>query len=116
MTIGMFSLGLPIVPVYICAFLFSCVGGLVPSAVMGSVPFHAPTGRLIPATNGLLVQGSNLGIVLGPPFLSGIATVMGWRWVPLLTILAAALATLLAAALHANAHSRKEVWTGVSGH
>jgi len=61
---------------------------------MGSAPFHAPTERLIPATKGLLVQGSNLGIVLGPPLLSGVATAMGWQWVPLLTILAAALATL----------------------
>lgn len=79
MTLGMFSLGLPLVPVYLCAFLFSCVGGIVPSCVMGAAPFHAPSERLIPATNGLLVQGSNFGIVLGPPLVSGLASTLGWN-------------------------------------
>jgi MFS family permease len=97
MTLGMFSLQLPLIPVYICAFLFSCVGGLVPSSVMGAVPFHAPNNSLIPATNGLLVQGSNLGIVFGPPLVSILAATLGWRWVPAMTLLTATIGSLLVA-------------------
>jgi MFS family permease len=104
MTLGMFSLGLPLFPVYLCAFLFSCVGGIVPSCVIGAAPFHAPSEHLIPATNGLLVQGANLGIVLGPPLVGGLAATLGWRWVPAMTLLAALLATLLSVRL-SNSHA-----------
>ncbi len=106
MSIGIFSLGLSLVPVYICAFLFSCVGGVVPSAVMGAAPYHAPSASLIPATNGLLVQGSNLGIVLGPPLLSAIAARFGWFWVPVAVVPASLLAIAMASVLHRSAHSR----------
>jgi MFS family permease len=105
MTLGMFSLGLSLLPVYVCAFLFSCVGGIVPSCVIGAAPFHAPSEQLIPATNGLLVQGSNLGIVLGPPLVSGLAATLGWRWVPAITLLAALIATLLAVRVSNKNHA-----------
>jgi MFS family permease len=107
MTLGMFSLGLPLLPVYLCAFLFSCVGGIVPSCVLGAAPFHAPSEQLIPATNGLLVQGSNLGIVLGPPLLSGVAATLGWRWVPAITLLAAVIATFLAARVSSQSQASR---------
>ena len=97
MSLGMFSFGLSLAPVYLCAFLFSCVGGIVPASVISAAPIHAPSEQLIPATNGLLVQGSNLGIVLGPPLVSSVAAGLGWRWVPATTLLAALIATLLAA-------------------
>lgn len=77
MKIGMFSAHLPLASAYICCFLFSCVGGIVPGAVIGAAPFHAPNARLIPATSGLLVQGSNLGIVIGPPLISQIVAHAG---------------------------------------
>jgi MFS family permease len=96
MTIGMFSAHLPLAPAYVCCFLFSCVGGIVPGSVISAAPFYSPSESLIPATNGLLVQGSNLGIVLGPPLISSIAAHAGWAWVPALTLIAAIVATILA--------------------
>jgi MFS family permease len=105
LTLGMFSLGLPLLAVYLCAFLFSCVGGIVPACVVSAAPIYAPSAQLIPATNGLLVQGSNLGIVLGPPLLSSVAAALGWRWVPALTLLAALVATLLAARVSSTNHA-----------
>jgi MFS family permease len=105
MTLCMFSLGLSLLPVYLCAFFFSCFGGIVPSCVMGAAPFHAPSEQLIPATNGLLVQGSNLGIVLGPPLVSGLAASLGWQWVPAMTLPAALIATLLAVRVSNQGHA-----------
>jgi MFS family permease len=96
MTTGMFSLHLSFGVTYFCCFLFSCVGGLVPAAVISAAPFHSPSESLIPATNGLLVQGSNVGIVLGPPLISIIAARYGWGWVPALTLTAASTAIVLA--------------------
>ena len=78
-TVGIFVLNLPLAGFYLCALAFSCVGGLVPSAVMGAAPFRTPSPSLLGATNGLLVQGSNLGIVLGPPLMSFIATRLAWH-------------------------------------
>jgi MFS family permease len=106
MTIAMFCLPLRFPGFYACAVGFSCVGGLIPSAVMGAAPFYAPTPSMIGATNGLLVQGSNLGIVLGPPLVSTIAMRLGWAWVPVVTAGAAAVAALLALNLHSSTKSR----------
>jgi MFS family permease len=105
MTLGMFSFGLSLAAVYLCAFLFSCVGGIVPASVISAAPIHAPSEQLIPATNGFLVQGSNLGIVLGPPLVSSVAAGLGWRWVPATTLLAALVATLLAARVGSETHA-----------
>ncbi len=113
MTLGMFSLGLSLAAVYLCAFLFSCVGGIVPASVLSAAPIHAPNEHLIPATNGLLVQGSNLGIVLGPPLVSGVAATLGWRWVPAMTLLAALIATLLAAKVSNKSHASAPSLFGV---
>jgi MFS family permease len=74
MTVGVFLLPLPLTAFYLCVLLFSSVGGLVLSAVMGAAPFHTPSLSLLGATNRLLVQGSNLVIMVGPPFMSLIAT------------------------------------------
>ena len=105
MTVGMFILQLPFSAFYACAFAFSCVGGLVPSAVMGAAPFHTPSPSLLGATNGLLVQGSNLGIVAGPPLMSLIATHLGWNWVPVMTGVSAVIAALLASNMRLTTHS-----------
>lgn len=113
MTLGMFSFGLSLAAVYLCAFLFSCIGGIVPASVLSAAPIHAPNEHLIPATNGLLVQGSNLGIVLGPPLVSGLAATLGWRWVPAMTLLAALIATLLAAKVSNKSHASAPSLFGV---
>lgn len=108
MTVAMFALQLPFPVFYVCAFLFSCVGGIIPSAVMGGAPFHTPTPDLLGATNGLLVQGSNLGIVAGPPLMSLIVTHLGWSWVPVMTCAAALSTVALAINMRGNTYSIPE--------
>ena len=110
MAFGMFAAHLPLTAVYACCFLFSCVGGIIPASVLSAAPFHAPSEQLIPATNGLLVQGSNLGIVLGPPLISAIAVRAGWNWVPALVLVAATMATTLAVLLNRSIPSRLGNW------
>jgi cyanate permease len=95
--IGIFSLGLPLWPSYALALLFATGGGMLPATVLGAVPALVPAPRLVPAANGLLVQGSNLGQVIGPPAVGALAAATGgWQEVPLV-LGAAALAAIGAA-------------------
>jgi cyanate permease len=95
--LGIFLVTLPLWASYSLYLVFSGVGGMLPASVLGAAPLHAPAPHLVPATNGLLVQGSNLGQVIGPPALGALAAVSGgWSLSPLV-VTTAAIATLLAA-------------------
>ncbi|MGH3318775.1 MAG: CynX/NimT family MFS transporter, partial [Streptosporangiaceae bacterium] len=63
--IGVYSIGAPFIITYVLALAFSAFGGLLPTSVLGGAPVLAPHPRLVPATNGVLVQGSNCGLVIG---------------------------------------------------
>ena len=96
--IGIFSLGLPLWPSYALALVFATGGGMLPATVLGAVPALVPAPRLVPAANGLLVQGSNLGQVIGPPAVGALAAATGgWQEVSL--VLAAAALAAIGAAL-----------------
>jgi len=71
----------------ILAFGFSIVGGALPGVVMAGAPFHSIAPTTIGATNGMILQGSNGGILIGPPVVAAIVTGTGhWQatsWVML---------------------------------
>jgi hypothetical protein len=71
------------------AFVFSAVGGMLPAAALSGVPRHAAGPGLIAATNGLVVQVSNTGSLLGPPLLAA-AVSWGGSWAAGRWVLAAA--------------------------
>ena len=52
---------------YGAVLVFSFFGGMLPASVFASVPLLAPRAPLLGLVNGLIVQCSNLGSVLGPP-------------------------------------------------
>ncbi len=77
----------------------STVGGIIPGAVFASVNEVMKDARQLAAANGIVVQGSTLGNLLGPPILAAALPVLGgWQnsWILLLIFAAAGLlATLL---------------------
>ncbi len=79
MNILIFSPALPDGVRYAACVGLSLVGGMIPTSVMASVPVVAPSPRQIGTTYGLIVQGANIGNVLGPPLLAAITTIRG-RW------------------------------------
>jgi MFS family permease len=82
--LGIFLAPLPFWATYALYLLFSAGGGILPASVLGGAPVHARAPRLVPATNGLLVQGSNFGQVVGPPAVAALAEASGgWQWSPL---------------------------------
>ena len=64
----------------ILACLFSMVCGVIPAAIMAGIPAHAPSPAHIGATNGVIVQGSNIGTLFGPPLLASLVALLGsWQ-------------------------------------
>jgi MFS family permease len=97
--LGIFAADLSIAATYVLYLGFAGFGGMLPASIFGAVPSHAPSRHLVPMTNGLLVQGSNLGQVIGPPAIGAIAAAIGWHWAPLLIVPAALSAALLSLVL-----------------
>ena len=59
---------------------FSAVGGLLPAAVLAGTAVHAPSRDHVATVNGFVVQGSHVGVVVGPPvFAMFVATFGGWE-------------------------------------
>jgi len=65
---------------YFACLLFSCLSGVLPASIFGGVPYHAPSSELVATTNGLIVQGANLGQMIGPPMLATLIGIAGgWQ-------------------------------------
>jgi MFS family permease len=90
---------------YLLCVVLSFVGGILPSSIFGAAPAHAPSPRLVATTNGLIMQGSNLGQSIGPPTAAALAASAGdWHLTPV--VLAAGGAAGLAVALALRALER----------
>jgi MFS family permease len=76
-SLAIYSASLPFFVRYLACLAFSGCGGVLPASLMSGVPVHAPQPRLVGTTNGLVVQGSNLGQVIGPPALALIVSATG---------------------------------------
>ena len=73
-------------------FLFALTGGLLPTSVLAATTDYTPRRDLIGTTNGLIMQGSNLGQMIGPPSVAALVTAFGsWTAAPLYVTSAAAL-------------------------
>ncbi|MGY6269341.1 MFS transporter [Achromobacter denitrificans] len=73
-----FRSALPAMPTFLLCVLFSAVGGLIPATLLGTAPLVAPRAGLTAASVGLVMQGSNLGQVIGPLAVGGAIDRYGW--------------------------------------
>jgi MFS family permease len=82
-SLAIYSPTLPFAARYTACLLFSLVGGLLPASVLGGAPMYAPNPNLVATTNGLLMQGGQLGQVIGPPVLALMVSMGGgWKSAP----------------------------------
>lgn len=59
---------------------YSLIVGVVPAIILGAVPWFSPGPGQIATTNGLIVQGSHLGLLSGPPILAAVVGITGgWQ-------------------------------------
>jgi len=97
--VAVFALALPALPVFLLCVLFSGVAGLLPASVLGGASLAAPLPDLAPMVVGLVMQGSNLGQVIGPVAVGGAVDAAGWPAAAVPVAVAGALGVAIAAAL-----------------
>ena len=59
------------------ALFFSFIAGLVPPTLFAGAGMHSPSPALIATTNGVIINGANIGVLLGPPILGAIIGAYG---------------------------------------
>lgn len=92
---------LPDLARYLACVALSATGGVLPAAVLASAPEIAPHPAYIGAVNGLIVQGTNMGLLAGPPALAAVVALSGqWNDGLWLFLIAAAGAAALGLALN----------------
>jgi MFS family permease len=86
-SVGIFAPGAEFWLAYALALTFSLVGGLLPATILASVHIVAESREHVPAVNGVVAQGSNLGAFLGPLALGALAALSGnWNYSPVLLV------------------------------
>ncbi|WP_457582594.1 MFS transporter [Ensifer canadensis] len=63
---------------FVLCVLFSSFGGLIPATLISTVPILSPRPALAPMAMGLLMQGSNLGQLVGPVAVGAAIEAYGW--------------------------------------
>ncbi len=97
---GVFIDGMPDLLRLLLAGLYSMVIGVVPGALFTAIPVHAPRPPLVGAATGLLMQGSNVGALIGPPVTAALVASGGWPAAAWLTTVALAAVTAAGIFLH----------------
>ena len=62
---------------YGSCLIFSCAGGMLPAAILGTSRLHVPDPQRISTVNGLIIQGSHLGLFAGPLLVAMVVTAQG---------------------------------------
>ncbi|WP_416898387.1 MAG: CynX/NimT family MFS transporter [Minwuia sp.] len=88
LTVWIYDQSLPPVLRLVLAGVFSTVGGLIPGAALSGAAVHSPTPKQVGITNGVIVQCTNFGSLLGPPAVAAVAAAAGGdftaaRWLTL---------------------------------
>jgi MFS transporter, DHA1 family, inner membrane transport protein len=85
---GIFVEGVPDLWRLVLAGVYSAVIGVVPGALFTALPVHSPRPELVGASTGLLMQGSNIGGLIGPPITGALVASGGWPAAAWLTSIA----------------------------
>jgi DHA1 family inner membrane transport protein len=88
-----FALDIPAAPRMALCLVFSFVGGILPASIYAAVPAVAARHDNLGSVNGLVVQASNLGTLLGPPLAAALVAAAGWRALAPIFAMAALLMT-----------------------
>ena len=77
--VGIFLGGLPGPVTFLLCLFFSAIGGMIPATLLASAPLVARKSVLVPIAVGLLMQGSNLGQMLGSVAVGSVTAAFGWE-------------------------------------
>ena len=97
---GIFVDGVPDVLRLVLAGIYSAVIGVIPGSLFTAIPIHAPRPQQAGAATGLLMQGSNIGSLMGPPITGALVAAAGWPSAAWLTSIALGVAAAAGLFLH----------------
>jgi len=97
--IGIFLGLFPAMPTFLLCLLFSAIGGLIPATLLASAPLLAPHASLVPIAVGLIMQGSNLGQLVGPVAVGSATAAYGWSAAGAVVLISATATCFIAARL-----------------
>jgi MFS family permease len=103
---GIFLDGVPDPLRLLLAGVYSAVIGVVPGALFTALPIHAPRPELVGASTGLLMQGTNIGGLLGPPITGALVSAGGWPAAAWLTSVALGIMAAAGVFLHRRERRR----------
>jgi predicted MFS family arabinose efflux permease len=115
MGLASFGIFLPYLPdsaAFGLCLLFSTVGGVIPAILLSSASIVAPSAGLAPIVLGLIIQGNNLGQILGPTAIGGVLERFGWDSAAYI-VASAALIAILVVALSLRRLGAKKVTLGM---
>tara|TARA_R110000868_G_scaffold46376_10_gene153273 strand:+ start:9350 stop:10591 length:1242 start_codon:yes stop_codon:yes gene_type:complete len=104
--IGIFSAVLPDTARLAFAVLFGIFGGMVPAAALGSVAIYTPSPSQIGTMNGLMVMGTNTGMLFGPPAIAAVRAATG-NWHDIVWLVGAMAGAGLICAMLSRASERR---------
>lgn len=81
-----FAQGLPVTPVALAASATLAISGLIPASIFAAAPRLAANSALLAITLGLIMNGSNMGQLLGPAALAAFVQRYGWENAPFLFV------------------------------
>ncbi|WP_119388021.1 MFS transporter [Taklimakanibacter lacteus] len=94
--VAIFLAPLPAAIIFLLCVIFSGIGGLLPATLLTSAPLLVPMPRLAPMSLGLVMQGSNLGQVVGPVTIGAAVDWAGWPAAAWPVAIAATVAAVMA--------------------
>lgn len=83
---AIFAPGLPVLAIAIVASVTLALTGFIPASLFAATPRVAPTAALLAVTIGFMMNGSNLGLLVGPAALAAFSQRFGWENAPFLFI------------------------------
>lgn len=98
--LGIYMPGLSLSSRYLLCLVFSGAGGMFPAAALHGAAVSAPTPKLVATSQGLLLQGAQLGGLTGPPLVGFVVSRSGqWQSASWVLVAAALLVVALSFAL-----------------
>lgn len=104
---AIFAPGLPVFAIAIVASVTLALTGFIPASLFAATPRVAPTAALLAVTIGFMMNGSNLGLLVGPAALAAFSQRFGWENAPFLFIGVMVAGLAISLALRAVLHPKK---------
>jgi MFS family permease len=78
--LGIYRTGMSLPSMFLLCLVFSGIGGMFPAAALHGAVVNAPTPELVATSQGLLLQGGQLGLLTGPPIVATVVSRTGlWQ-------------------------------------